>query len=149
MLEGELVLVHKRLIYESEEELQILEKMASDLMSINSEYLISLHHTERTKDSRYNLYYEYVPLTLGRWIIDIGDEMIEKLQLEMMNLATSLAHQGIRFHFNPHCIGLSRDITIKYFLSDFSYDPENKMEGFKETSLQILNFFNDFKYNSS
>lgn len=49
-----------------------------------------------------------------------------------MNLASYLAKNGVKFAFNPQCVGLSRDIKIKYFLAEFSIDYENKFVAFKE-----------------
>lgn len=61
----------------------------------------------------------------------MGEELLKELQLELMNLASYLAKKGIKFGFDPKCVGLSRDIKIKYFLGEFVVDYENKFANFK------------------
>jgi hypothetical protein len=55
--EEDLVLVHKKLIYHSERELEILRKMAAFLGSLDSEFLVGLHHWEQGGDGRFHFYY--------------------------------------------------------------------------------------------
>lgn len=50
----------------------------------------------------------------------------------MLTLANYLAQNNIKFHFDPYCLGLSKEIKIKYFLHEFCIDSEKKIAGFKE-----------------
>ena len=61
----------------------------------------------------------------------------------MLNLASFLSHKGFKFTFNPHCVGLSQDIKVKYFLNEFAIDKENKLSNYKENEKLINNFFDD------
>ena len=62
--EEEEVLVRKALTYSSEGELVMLQKMASFLTTLDSEYVIRLHHMQTSKEGEAHLFYEYVPLKL-------------------------------------------------------------------------------------
>jgi hypothetical protein len=42
----------------------------------------------------------------------------------MLELAEYLSRSSIRFAFEPDCLGLSSELTIKYFLKEFSLDFE-------------------------
>lgn len=75
----QLVLVHKKLTFYSERELEILKKMSQFLGSLDSDYLISLHHFEQGNDNKFHFYYEYAPLTLEKWILDLGDDVLQEL----------------------------------------------------------------------
>jgi hypothetical protein len=52
----------------------------------------------------------------------------------MLNLASYLTQNGIKFKFDPNNIGLSKEIKLKYFLNEFSIDNDKKMLNFKEIS---------------
>jgi len=56
----------------------------------------------------------------------------------MLNLANYLASNGITFTFDPECLGLSKDIKIKYFLDKFSIDNEGKLANYKRIEEEIL-----------
>jgi len=56
-----------------------------------------------------------------------------------------LAGNGIKFTFDPKCMGLSKDIKIKYFLKEFSIDNENKLTNYKDNEKKISNFFQQLK----
>ena len=47
-------------------------------------------------------------------------------------MAGYLTGCGVKFNFDPKCVGLSKDIKIKYFLKEFSIDSENKLANYKE-----------------
>lgn len=53
--------------------------MSAFLEGLESEFLISLHHSERSSDNKYHFYYEYAPLRMERWILDLGDDVLEEL----------------------------------------------------------------------
>ena len=63
----------------------------------------------------------------------------------MLNLATYLTQNGLKFKFNPKNIGLSKDIKVKYFLSEFAIDNEKKLANYKEVEEDILRFFSEFR----
>lgn len=44
----------------------------------------------------------------------------------MVDLAEDLTRMGIKYTFNPDCLGLSKDMTIKYFLNEFTIDFEGQ-----------------------
>ena len=82
---------------------------------------------------------------MERWILDLGDDVLEELEFEMLNLATYLTQSGIRFQFDPKGIGLSKDIRIKYFLKEFAIDNEHKLANYKVVEEQVNAFFTEFK----
>jgi hypothetical protein len=43
----------------------------------------------------------------------------------MLELAEYLCRSSIKFSFDPDSIGLSENMTIKYFLNEFSIDLDN------------------------
>ena len=53
--------------------------MAGFLGSLDSEYLVGLHHWEQGGDGRFHFYYEYAPLTVEKWLLDLGDDVLEEL----------------------------------------------------------------------
>lgn len=63
----------------------------------------------------------------------------------MLSLANYLTQNGIRFVFDPDCLGLSKDIRVKYFLNEFSVDHERKLANYKEAEEEVVRFFSDFK----
>jgi hypothetical protein len=38
-----------------------------------------LHDAQWTKDGNYHLFYEYAPLTMEKWILDLGEDVLEEL----------------------------------------------------------------------
>jgi hypothetical protein len=84
-------------------------------------------------------------LTVEKWLLDLGDDVLEELEFEMLNLATYLTQAGIRFRFEPRKIGLSSNIKVKYFLDEFSIDAERKLLNYKEAEEAIVRFFGDFR----
>ena len=67
----------------------------------------------------------------------------------MLGLANYLANRNIKFRFDPKCLGLDKEMKIKYFLQEFMMDPDNKMQNFKMIEKEIKHFFWGFKYNKS
>jgi hypothetical protein len=53
--------------------------MSSFLTNLDNDFLIKIHHSEQTPDSRFHFYYEYAPLRMERWILDLGDDVLEEL----------------------------------------------------------------------
>lgn len=143
--EETVVLVRKRLIFHSEKELEIIKKMVGFLEGVSHDNLVNFSHAERAADHTVHFYYEYVPLTLEKWVLDLGDDVVEELELAMVGLANYLTSQGIRFVFDPRCLGLSRDIRVKYFLNEFAVDHERKLANFKEVQADIRQFFLEFR----
>ena len=81
--------------------------------------LIKLHYSEHEEGS-FNFYYEYVHLTLEKWIINLGDDVLDSLKSQMLDLSNFLNASGIAFTFDPRFVGVNQDMRLKYFISDFS-----------------------------
>jgi hypothetical protein len=137
----EVVVVRKKLVYHSPAQLEIIKKMVQFLSTLDSEFLIQLRSCENNGGGEFYFYYEYVPLTLEKWILDLGDDILEELEFEMLTLANYLTQHSIKFRFEPRLLGLSKDIKVKYFLHEFMVDSERKMLNFKEVEQEILSFF--------
>lgn len=71
--EGDESLVCKKLHYQEEEDLAILHDMASLLQGLDCEYLVRLIAAQADIDGTCNFYYEYVPLTMSGWLLDMGE----------------------------------------------------------------------------
>jgi len=56
-------------------------------------------------------------------------------------MASYLTKHNIKFRFDPKCLGLSKDIKVKYFLHEFAIDTERKMVNYKEAEEEIMAFF--------
>ena len=63
---------------------------------------------------------------------------MEELYMQMLNLTSYLTQNGIKFKFDPSSMGLSKDIKLKYFLSEFSFDNDKKISNYKQTEEEIL-----------
>ncbi len=63
----------------------------------------------------------------------------------MLSLANYLTQNGIRFKFDPKHLGLSKEIKVKYFLSEFAIDHDKKLAYYKEVEEDIVKFFGDFR----
>lgn len=48
----------------------------------------------------------------------------------MVELAENLTRSSIKFVFDPECLGLSKDMTVKYFLKEFNLDFEDQEQHF-------------------
>lgn len=72
--------------------------------------------------------YEYAPLRIERWIVDLGD-MVDRLKKEMMALSLFLNRKRVAFEFSPLNVGLSSQMRIQYFLYDFWWLEEREEEG--------------------
>lgn len=75
----------------------------------------------------------------------MGEDLVKELQIELMDVASFLAKKGLKFDFDPRCVGLSKDIKIKYFLGEFEMDSENKFVNFKENQAKIQEFFEELR----
>lgn len=47
----------------------------------------------------------------------VDEGLLVTLEEQMLELAEYLTRSSIKFDFNPNCLGLSKDMTIKYFLN--------------------------------
>lgn len=68
------------------------------------------------------LLYEYAPFRLEKWIVTVNEDLLDSLEEQMVELAESLTRSSIKFAFDPECLGLSKDMTVKYFLKEFNLD---------------------------
>lgn len=84
-------------------------------------------------------------MTLEKWILDLGDDILDELQAQMMTLTRYLVKNDIKFHFDPDCLGLSKDIKVKYFLTEFMVDSENQNDYYEQVSAEIEEYFQDFR----
>jgi hypothetical protein len=49
----------------------------------------------------------------------------------MLSLANYLTQKNIKFSFDARCLGLDKEMKVKYFLQEFMIDSERKMDNFK------------------
>jgi hypothetical protein len=63
----------------------------------------------------------------------------------MLSLSNYLTSMSIHFNFDPRCLGLDREMKVKYFLQEFMVDPDHKMDNFRTVERQISTFFKDFR----
>lgn len=77
--------------------------------------------------------------------MDLGEDILDELQEQMIALTRYLTKHNIKFHFDPDCLGLSKDIKVKYFLQEFMVDSENQNEYYEEVTAEIEEYFQDFK----
>ena len=109
----------------------MLNEMGQFIQGLTSQYVAQLFHAEAGTENICYFYYEYVPLTVDKWVLEMGEELIKELQFQLLNLTSYLTQNGVKFTFSPRCVGLSKDITIKYFLNEFAIDHENKFINYK------------------
>ena len=74
------VLVRKNLIYEGNNQLNIIQKMKGILQSLEHENLIGFKHAAEMAPNTYSFFYEYVPLNIDKWLLDMGEDVLEQLQ---------------------------------------------------------------------
>lgn len=86
------------------------------LKAARHENLVNLEKALEEED-RIEVFYEYVPFRLEKWLLDINEDLIHTLQEQMLDLAEYLCRSSIRFTFDPESIGLSENMNIKYFLN--------------------------------
>ena len=72
------------------------------------------------------LYYEYAPFRLEGWIVTVNEELLVGLEEQMVQLAEHLTRMGIKYAFDPDCLGLCKDMRVKYFLNEFTIDSDGQ-----------------------
>lgn len=112
---GTEVLVRKKLFLCSQQQQAVLQRTAEVLRSVRHPFLINLRAFQQQHNSAY-FYYQYVHLTIERWILDLGQEIIDRLKRQMLALAAYLNQHGLCFTFSPQQLGLSHQIDVQYFL---------------------------------
>lgn len=90
--------------------------MVHFLKAARHDNLVNLQKVMTTGD-QVELHYEYVPFRLEKWVVDINEDLVDVLQEQMLELADYLSRSTIKFSFDPHSIGLSENMTVKYFLN--------------------------------
>jgi len=88
-----------------------------------------------------DLYYEYAPFRLEKWLLEVNEEAVETLEKQLLDVVEYLNRSSFKFEFDPSSVGLSSDMTIKYFLNEFSIDMENQKENLKIVQRHIKQFF--------
>ena len=126
---GTEVLVRKKLFVCSKDQQAVLLRTAEVLQQLNHPFLINLRGFEQQGNAVY-FYYQYAPLTIEKWILDLGDAVVDGLKHQMLALAAFLNCRGISFAFSPQQLGLSQQIDLQYFLHEFSL-----LEGAQEAQL--------------
>lgn len=58
----------------------------------------------------------------------MNEELLVDLQHQLLSLAEYLSRLSIRFQFDPAAVGLSHELEVKYFLTEFCIDLENQEE---------------------
>lgn len=95
------------------------------------------------------LYYEYAPFRLEGWIVTVNEELLVGLEEQMVLLAEHLTRMGIKYAFDPDCLGLCKDMRVKYFLNEFTIDFDGQEEHFEELKADIHKFFKELKGSSA
>ena len=67
----------------------MITQTGSFLKGLRNNFLINFHHMEKEETHIY-LYFEYAHLNIEKWILDLGDEMWERLKNQMFELANFL-----------------------------------------------------------
>ncbi len=134
------VQVRKTLHLASEEERAVVSQMVHFLKSARHDYLVNLERVLEEED-RVHLCYEYAPLRLERWLVAVNGELLGELEQQLVELAEFLTRSSIAFTFRPEAVGLSRDLTIKYFLSEFAVDAHSHEEHFPDIRTSIRTHF--------
>lgn len=71
-------------------------------------------------------------MSIDKWLLDLGEDVLEQLEFELTTLAVYLTDSGVKFAFDPKFVGLSKDIKVKYVSKEFSIDYENKLANYKD-----------------
>lgn len=145
---GTEVLVRKKLHICSQQQQQVLLRTAEVLQSVSHPFLINLRGCQQ-QDSTAYFYYQYAHLTIERWILDLGEEIVDRLKHQMLALAAFLNQRGVCFAFSPQQLGLSQQIDVQYFLHEFSLregrDPRLLQADLASNQQRIEHFFEGFR----
>ena len=69
--------------------------------------------------------------------------------MQLVELAQHLSRASIKFQFDPMAVGLTQDMTIKYFLNQFQLDLGDSEANLKQKRIEIREFFSKLsEYNS-
>lgn len=148
---GTEVLVRKKLYICSQQQQELLVRTAEVLQSVSHPFLINLRGFHQ-QDNKAYFYYQYAHLTIEKWILDLGEEIVDRLQHQMLALAAFLNQRGVCFTFSPEQLGLSHQIDVQYFLHEFSLQ-EGKDQQLMQANLasnqqRIEHFFEGFRQDS-
>jgi hypothetical protein len=135
-------MVKKSLRFNCEQERETIRQMVHFLKAARHDSLLNLEKVLEAPNE-VQLYYEYAPFKLEKWIATVNEDLLVCLEEQMLELAEYLSRSSIRFTFDPECLGLSSSMTIKYFLSEFSLDFEGEEQHLAELRLQIGSFFKE------
>jgi hypothetical protein len=135
-------MVKKSLRFGSEEEREMIRQMVHFLRAARHDSLVNLEKSLEGPNE-VQLYYEYAPFKLEKWIATVNEDLLGLLEEQMIELADYLSRSSIRFAFDPECLGLSSAMTIKYFLTEFSLDFEGHEEHLEQQKKEIAAFFKE------
>lgn len=99
-------MVRRRLAYSLPSQKRVISQAVQKLEQLSHSSLISLHYSEH-KEGYFSLYYEYVHLTLEKWIVNLGDDVLEGLKNQMLDLSCFLNASGVVFTFEPRFVGVN------------------------------------------
>jgi hypothetical protein len=60
-----------------------------------------------------------VAVKLENWIFTVNPTLIERLKKEMVELIQYVEKLGVRLQFYPENIGVSEDMSLRYFIGHF------------------------------
>lgn len=61
--------------------------------------------------------------------------------MELIEMAEHLTRASIKFQFDPLSLGLSQELSAKYFLNEFSIDLESQESNFLKVKADINDHF--------
>jgi hypothetical protein len=89
-------MVKKTLHYSNETEYDMIQHMVHFIKIAKHEHLVNIIQVKEGGDC-VELYYEYAPLKLERWIIDVNEEIAVSMENQLIELAEYLTRASIKF----------------------------------------------------
>lgn len=99
----------------------MIKQMAYFLKAARHDHLVNVDRMLEGQDY-VELYYDYVPMRLEKWLLDVNEELVGVLEEQLVEVAEYLTRCSLKFDFDPACVGLSKEMTVKYFLNEFTVD---------------------------
>lgn len=92
--------------YSSPTQKRVISQAVQKLEQLSHSSLIKFYYSEH-KEGSFSLYFEYVHLTLEKWIINLGDDVLDSLKNQMLDLSRFLNAGGVAFTFDPRFVGVN------------------------------------------